>query len=696
SEYGQGQIMEKFFNPGSVAVVGANEKNLGGSVVKNLLSGFDGRIYPVNPNYQHIQGIACYHSLAQIPDEVDLAVILVTAGAVPSVLEACAEKGTKRVIIESAGFSETGEQGIALQKKCTQIAQKAGIRLWGPNCMGLVDVGRRYFFTFMNPEVREELLAGSISLIVQSGMMSAIFLAELGRRGIGVAKACSIGNRADVDECDIIEYLQADPDTDVIALYLESIPRGRRFAELAGNSQKPLVLLKGGESRAGAKAAVSHTFSLSGDSRLLHSVLDFSGVIRANSVFQMMDLAHALTRIPHINPACRAAILTFSGGAGILACDALEKSGVTVAELSDQTRRAAAEIFPEWMPVSNPVDLFPAVSIKGRKVAFKGSFDAVIKDPGVDVLVIHFVAGIDNETPDLSVLKQQADENGKVLVFWLMGRRQGSLEFREDAARLGILVYEDATRLAECLSGAARFSAHREQMRQNRSRRGLQEGRSEAKILSGAAKSLDEYDSKVFLAGFDIPVVEEKIISSVDEAWNWAKNAGMPVVLKGLVPEKGHKSDHGLVRLSISDRALLEAAFEDLLGKTGESGRILIQKQVHVDYELIAGFMRDPCFGPCVMFGLGGILAELEPDVVFDLAPTDRQGALRMIRSVRNSKLFFGFRGKPLLDQEAVAQILVDLGRAGTSHPEISQIDINPLAVSMGKPVAVDAGIVLP
>lgn len=687
--------METFFNPRSVAVVGANPNNLGGSVVKNLLAGFDGGIYPVNPNYKELEGIPCYPALTEISDPVDLAIVLVPGRIVPAVLEACAQKGVRRVIIESAGFAETGEQGIALQKECEAIAARAGIRLWGPNCMGLVDVRRQYFFSFMNPEVREELLAGNISLIVQSGMMSAIFLAELGRRGIGVAKACSIGNRADVDECDVIEYLLKDPDTGVIALYLESIPRGRRFAELARRSEKPLVLLKGGESRAGARAAVSHTYSLSGDSRLLNSVVDLSGVVRASSMFQMMDMAYALASIPHIHPACRAAILTLSGGAGILACDALEKSGVVIAELSGQTRRAAAEIFPPWMPVSNPVDLFPAVSLKGRKVAFQGALAALMGDPGIDVLVIHFVAGLDNASPDLFELRRQADENGKIVVFWLMGRRQGSIAFRQEAAKAGILVYDDVTRLAECLSAAARFSAHREEKRRAGGETGLPEIRPADKPLAAAgAASWDEYDSKRFLADFEIPVVEEKLVADAAAAWRWAEQTGLPVVLKALVPEKGHKTDYGLVKLSLSDRPSIEAAFADLQQKAGEHGRILVQRQVPVDYELIAGFLRDASFGPCVMFGLGGILAELEPDVVFDLAPIDEDRALKLIGSIRNRRLLQGFRGRAPLDEAAMARILVSLGRAGTAHPEISQVDINPLAVSGGRPVAVDAGVV--
>ncbi len=332
--------MDIFFNPGSVTVIGASKRNIGNFVIKNLLAGFNGPIYPVNHNYKEIEGLPCFPSVDDIPRPVDLAIVLVPALSVPSVLTACARKGIKRVIIESAGFAETGEAGLALQEQCGAIAKQAGLRIWGPNCMGIVDVPRGHFFTFMHPGIREEgLLPGRISLIVQSGMMSAIFLAELGRRGIGVNKACSIGNRADVDEVDVLEYLLKDPDTDVIALYLESIPRGRLFARLAEKSPKPIVVLKGGNSPAGAQAAKSHTYSLSGNSRLLNSVLENSGVILADSIFQMMEIANTLTLIPKVNPACRTVILTLSGGAGILACDALEKRGIPIAQLSEDTQK---------------------------------------------------------------------------------------------------------------------------------------------------------------------------------------------------------------------------------------------------------------------------------------------------------------------------------------------------------------------
>jgi acetate---CoA ligase (ADP-forming) len=314
----------------------------------------------------------------------------------------------------------------------------------------------------MHPRVREEgVLLGRISLIVQSGMMSAIFLAELARKGIGIAKACSIGNRADVDECDVLEYLLKDPDTDVIALYLESIPRGRIFAQMVQRSTKPIVVLKGGRSKAGAIAAKSHTFSLAGNSRLLTSVLEGSGVTLVDEIFQMMDLANALTVIGRINPACRTAIVTLSGGAGILACDALEKRGLTVAQLSDETRKAIGEVFPDWMPVSNPVDLFPAVSTHGRDVSFNRAISSVLNDSNVDVLLIHYVAGLDEAFPDLADLKKRADELGKLVVFWLMGLQKACERFRQEAREIGILVHEDVSRMADCLWAASNFWASR-------------------------------------------------------------------------------------------------------------------------------------------------------------------------------------------------------------------------------------------
>lgn len=688
--------MQTFFSPRSVAVVGAGGKNLGNHVVKNLIAGYKGAIYPVNPNYEEIEGLKCYPGIDAIPDPVDLAIVLVPARIIPKVLEVCAAKGTRRVIIESAGFSETGEEGHALQQHCNEIAARGGIRLWGPNCMGLVDVHRQYFFTFMDPRIRAEgLLPGRISLIVQSGMMSAIFLAELARMGIGVAKACSIGNRCDVDECDLIEYLRNDPDTDVIALYLESILRGRRFAELVRQSPKPVVLLKGGQSQAGALAAMSHTSSLAGNSRLLNSILDQSGAVMADSIFQMMDLANTLTLIPRLNPTCRIAIITLSGGAGILACDALERSGLTVATLCDETKTKLAEIFPPWMPPSNPIDLFPAVSVRGRAAAFQGALEAAFSDPGVDVVVIHFVAGLDESVPDLAAMKKTADQLGKTIVFWLMGLTDGKRRFAEGARQAGFAVHSDATRLSECLSAVARFNMQKAAPPDSQTPAAQGGPATAPRALQQSARIWDEYDSKQLLKEWGVPVVQEQIAADAGQAWTFARQAGVPVVLKGLAPDKTHKTELGLVKLGLTDQPQVAAAFGQLQNKMNGRGRVLVQKQLSFDYELMAGFVRDPQFGPCVMFGLGGILAELEPDVAFALAPLSVPAAVALIRSLRNRKLLRGFRGLPSLDEGAMAQLLVHLGHLGAAHSRIEQIDINPLLICRGVPVAVDATVIL-
>lgn len=700
--------MDKFFSPTGVAVVGAGTKNLGYFVLKNLLNGYKGSIFPVNPNYNEIEGVKCFPAITDIPETLELAIVLVPARIVPDVISACAQKGIKRVIIESAGFSETGKEGQALQKKCTDIAKKNGIRLWGPNCMGLVDVNQNHFFTFMHPRIRKEgLLPGRISLIVQSGMMSAIFLAELARRGIGVAKACSVGNRADVDECDLLEYLQNDADTDVIALYLESIPRGRLFARLAEKSKKPIVLLKGARSQSGAAAAVSHTGSLSGDSRLIDSILGHAGVVMADSVYQMMEMANAFVMMRQLDPRCRTAILTLSGGAGILACDTLEKNGIPVATLSDETKQELGDIFPKWMPVFNPVDLFPAVSLHGRSFVFERALSAILKDPNVECLVIHFIAGLEEEVPDLFKLKRMAKQHGKEIVFWLMGLREGRAGFRGNARMAGLTIHDDPMQIAQCLKAVSQVSARLSRIK-DRTSAETSAGSSSPRenepapppvnMPSGKRfeigtnmEAMDEFDAKCMLASRGIPVVTELIVNDPVQAWDAALKMGLPVVLKGLAAKMTHKTEHGLVKTGIIDQREFEKSYARFQSKMAGNGRMLLAKQVPCEYELIAGFFRDNQFGPCVMFGLGGILAELDPDVAFAIAPLNTDDALALIETIRKHKLFNGYRNMPPLDKKTMAEILVTLGAIGTSDEKITQIDINPLVVWEGKPVAVDA-----
>ncbi len=690
--------MKTFFSPESIAVIGASprEGSLGGQIITNLRYGFTGRIHPVNPNYSEIQTLPCRRTVEDIPEPVDLAIVIVPAPAVPEAILSCGRKGIRRVIIESAGFAETGEEGRALQEQCLTIARTHGIRVWGPNCMGLVDVPKKFFFTFMHPNIyKDGLIDGRISMVVQSGMLSAGFLADLmSERAVGIAKACSIGNKMDIDECDVLEFLLEDDETDAVALYLESIVRGRRFLELADRAKKPIVLLKGGKSRAGAKAAISHTSSLAGDSRLQDSLVSLAGVTIARDFQQMMEVARALAMIGRTPARCRTAILTFSGGAGILSCDLIEQQGLRVAELSESTKKELAFVFPDWLPASNPVDMFPAFALKGPIAAYDGAFNAVVKDPKVDVLFLHFFVGLYPNYDRLKRFKEAADREGKLLILWVIGRRDALMNFKREAQEAAIPVHGELFRAAECLAHASRYAPRRKTSRLIHSRKPPLSAKAAAILSDRPQHVWDEFDSKRLLHACGIPVVEEKIVASEAVAVSTLRRMGYPVVLKGLVCGQVHKTESGLVILGIASAAALKKAFADLTRRMKGKGKILLQRQMSVEYELIAGITRDVQFGACVMFGLGGIFSELQKDVVFAPAPLSPATARELIGRISGRKLLQGFRGRKPLDTKLTASILVAIGNLAAACPDIEQIDINPLVVHQGRPVAVDATII--
>jgi acetate---CoA ligase (ADP-forming) len=687
--------MDFFFNPRAVALVGASQKRTGANLVHNLRQGYKGEIYPVNPNYRELGGLACHASLAEVPGAVDMAIALVPARFLPQVLADCAAKGVKGVMIQSAGFAEAGQEGLALQKECLAIAHNSGMRLWGPNCMGLVDVFNRRFFTFMHPSITETLNnAGRVSLVVQSGMLSAAFLAEMvSRRSLEVNKVCSIGNKCDVDECDLLPPLIADENTDAIGLYLESLPRGRLFLELAAASPKPLVVLKAGISQRGARAALSHTASLAGDARLTLDLLRDAGVFLAKDFHHMMDLTRSLAMASGLSRGSRVAIMTFSGGSGIVACDLLEQHGMTVAELSPQSLEVLKEIYPPWMPPANPIDIYPAMERVGRMEAFAAAAQAAFDDPQVDFLMIHHFIGLEDEGFELKQLKEMADAAGKAVAFWGIGFEAASREFEREAGRLGIPVYSELTRAVECLAVAASWQGPRDQ-------RPLpvvppRDTRPAPPQKIDRSTSLDEFESKALLAGWGLPMVPELVAQTLAQARDAAGQWGYPLVLKGLLPEVVHKSEMGLVEPEINGPEQLEQAFDRLSEKLAGQGRILVQPKVKADYELIVGYLRDPSFGDCLMLGLGGLLAELVPDVAFGLAPLRPGGARDMLQRLRASDLFQGFRGLPPLDLEALADLLAKLGQGAAASAQVEQVDINPLLISGGKPIAVDATVVL-
>ena len=458
--------MEFFFKPKGVAIIGASANPVKGGhfILKNVINGFKGGIYPVNPGYEEIEGLTCYPTVADVRDPVDLAIIFVPGRGVPAIVRECAEHGIPGVMIESAGFAEAGDNGRQLQQELIAICKETGIRIWGPNCMGLVDAINKQVFSFVLPAIWEGGLSkGAVSLVVQSGMLSAGFLIDIMSHGtMGISKACSIGNKADVDECDILEYLIDDPETGVVGLYLESIENGRRFVDLSRRSTKPIVLLRGGKSQKGARAALSHTASLAGNNAVISGALKQVGVVEAHDFKQMMDLCRSLSDYPEIptKGEGRVAILTMSGAAGILSSDFLESLGLAVADLSSGTTRALSQIYPTWMPVSNPVDLWPAIELSGRKKVYKTAFQAVCADPNVDAVLFHsFVGGIASET-EISGLVEIARSAGKPLFGWVMGKRDDVHQFRLHTRELGVPVFSELYRSVECMAAVLKRSRY--------------------------------------------------------------------------------------------------------------------------------------------------------------------------------------------------------------------------------------------
>ncbi len=687
--------MDFFFDPVGVAFIGATPKpaKTGFRILKNLTEGYKGPIYPVNPAYPEIEGLRCYASVLDVPDPVDLALIFTPAHTVVSEVRRCAERGIKGVIIQSAGFAEGGPEGRRMQEEMRRIARETGIRLWGPNCMGLVDATRRHVFSFVMETIWENgLIPGNISLIVQSGFLAAGFLVDvMSHATMGVSKACSIGNKVDVDECDLLEYLLEDPDTAVIGMYLESILDGRRFVDLCRKSTKPIVLLKGGRTAAGAKAALSHTASLAGNGALVRGALAQAGVIEATGFYQMFDMCRALAQFPNADSAGRVAVLSGSGGAGIVASDLLSSHGLQLAELSEATRESLADLYPEWMPVANPVDLFPAVDRSGPR-AFVEAFRAVCADPNVDGVLFHLLVG--GAFPHgYTLLAEMARAAGKPVFCWLMGSRDAVARVQQEAVGGGVPVFRELSRTVECLAAVLqrppRFPLATED------ERSLELSAESAELLRSGQGTLDEHDAKQVLSACGIPVVEEHVVADSQDAVRWAETMGFPVVLKGLSPDIVHKTERGLVRLGITASPDVAGQFEDLRRTMNGSGRVLLQRHVRGDLELIVGLVRDEQFGPCVMLGYGGVMAEVLGEPVFAVAPLSEAEAIGMLERLKPQALLHGFRGAEPVDGKAVAQILMRLGDLGLRYPQIREIDINPLIVTNGKPVAVDASVIL-
>jgi acetate---CoA ligase (ADP-forming) len=684
--------LDALFNPKSIAVVGASTKphTVGNDLLRNLLfHEFNGSVYPVNPKAQSILGVHTYVSLKDLPAPADLAVVTVPSAAVLNVVQEAADTGVKAMVIISAGFKEAGSEGAVLEQQLREAVRKAGIPLIGPNCLGIIntDPQVRLNATF----ARKMPAAGNLAFISQSGALCTSVLDYAEERRMGFSKFVSFGNKADVNEIDLLSYLATDAKTQVIAMYLEDVTNGRAFIETAREifwrTGKPMLCLKSGRSAEGAKAVSSHTGSLAGSDTLYDALLIQSGVQRVDTIAQLFDYAALYTTQP-MPKGNRLAIVTNAGGPGIMATDAAVRVGMRIAPLSDQTKDKLRAGLPAAASLRNPVDVIGDAKADRYQVAVR----TVLEDPGVDMgLVILTPQSMTDIEETARIIPQAAEGLGKPVVCSFMGAKDvaGGAEILR---RTGLPNYPFPEDAVHALAAADHLVSLREIP--NREEATFQDHNVErarqliAEALAGKDKKyLTQSECRPLFECYRLPLLSSCMAKSAAEAAGIAEKFGRPVVMKIMSPDVVHKWDAGGVILDVHGGEAAAAAYDRIVGnvlKSVPSARIegiLIEEMARKGVEVIVGATRDPRFGPLLMFGLGGTLVEVLKDVTFRLAPMWRASAHRMIRQIRAFKILTGVRGAPPSDLAGIENILLRVSAMVCNHPEISELDINPLIV---------------
>jgi acetyltransferase len=698
--------LKALFEPKVIAVVGASRRTeaVGYAILKNLLqTGYKGKIYPVNPKAEDVLGVKCIATVAEIPEAIDMAIFIIPGAAVPAELEACAKKGARAAIVISAGFREIGGEGVNLEREIKRISDDYGIAVLGPNCLGLLnnDPNLALNASFAGTIPKN----GNIAFISQSGALGCALLDYAQGTNVGFSKFVSLGNKVDVSEVEVLQYLKNDPNTDVIIMYLEDIGKGQEFIEVAREitgdiaKPKPILVVKSGRTAQGAKAASSHTGSLMGADEVYDAVFAQSGVMRMDSAEEMFDLAIVFANQP-LMKGNRVAIVTNAGGPGIMATDACVRAGLQMAEMSPATVVKLKEKLPPTSNFTNPIDVIG----DARSDRYEHALRCVIHDPNVDgVMVLLTPQAMTEAEATAKVIINVDKESDKTIVTCFMGHSD---------VEAGVKVLKEHM-IPHCSfpENSARTLAamNRYQQWLHRSRTGVkhyQVDRQAAEAVIGKAlkdgqKFLPINQSMDIFSSYKLPVIPWAFVRTAEDAWEQAVKIGFPVVMKVVSQQIIHKVDVGGVRLNLNSADDVQHAFKDIMA-VGERLKakidgVFMQRMAPKGREVILGMKRDPHFGPILMFGLGGIYVEALKDVTFRVAPIRELSAYDMLRNIRAFKLLEGVRGEPPADLEAIADCLKRLSQLSCDHPEIEEIDINPLMVyGEGKGAGViDARIIL-
>jgi acetyl coenzyme A synthetase (ADP forming)-like protein len=692
--------IERLLAPHSIAVIGASRERgtIGNAVFRNLLMyGFEGPVYPVNPATLSVAGVRAYPTVLDVPDNIDLAVVVVPASAVPDVVEQCSEKQVRGLVIISAGFAESGEEGKAAERTLVATARMHGMRVIGPNCLGVVNTARGVHMNASFSPVQPH--TGTVAFLSQSGGMGIELMSRAQRLGIGVSTFVSVGNKADVSSNDLLQHWSDDPETQVILLYLESFGNPRKFARLARRvaREKPIIAVKSGRTRAGTRAASSHTAALATPDVAVDALFRQAGVIRVDTLEQLLETAQVLAHQP-LPPGRRVGIVGNTGGPLILAADACVGAGLEVPELAVGTQANLREFVARDAAVRNPVDLVAGASAD----VFERALEVVLDDPGIDAVLVVFVPPLVTAADDVAraIATAAAQAGERPIIACFLGQEGIPEPLQDTANGRPVPSFAFPESAAQALGRAADLADWRRRPSgtiPSLANIDIDEGRAIARSFlraSGDEAWLPAADTSRLCAAFGIAVVETRVVTSADDAVKAADELGYPVAVKAGSPDIVHKTDVGGVMLWLANERDVRngyAAIEEQLGS--DMGGALVQPMVEAGIETIVGVTHDPSFGPLVLFGMGGTTAELLGDRTLRILPLTDEDAHEVVRALRGSPLLFGYRGRPTADVAALEDILLRVGRLAEDIPEIAEMDLNPVIVSEHGAVAIDVKI---
>ena len=695
-------MLSKIMKPKSIAVIGASTKEhtIGSDIMKRLQEyKFNGKIYPVNPKGGIIEGLQAYTNVNEIPDEVDLAIIVVNAKFVLSTIDQCHEKGIKGLCIITAGFKETGKEGAEVEKQLLAKVREYGMRCVGPNCLGVVnthpDIRMDGCFAESLPE------RGNIGFVSQSGALGGGILNILKDLNLGFAQFISIGNQADVNAETALEYWENEEDVEQILLYMESIQNPANFRKLASriSKKKPILALKAGRSAAGASAASSHTGSLAGADKAANALLNQSGVIREYSLKNLFATAKMFATCP-IPKGDRVAIITNSGGPGIMATDAVCEYGMQMAKITDETKEKLRSFLPSAASVKNPIDMIASAPIEH----YKQTLETVIADDNVDMIMVIYLPFLGLKDIDVAkaIMEIKAKNPSKPIVGVFMTKSEFFTKLSEMDVNMPFFMYAE-----EAADGFNRLNQQRLwQERPVGSIPSFNVDRAKAEAIikqsiSEGRAQLTTRESIDVLDAYGIRVCKSGFATNIDEVVEVGNKIGYPVVMKMTSKTTSHKTDVGGVRVNIQSEEQLRCEYNDLIAKLTEKGLIdglegvIIQEMVKGNREMVCGIATDPQYGPMMMFGLGGVFIEVMKDVTFRIAPLTDVDASEMIKSVKAYKLLEGARGTTPAQMDQIQETLLRLSQLVSDYPFIDELDINPLLISekTGEGIAVDGRI---